>query len=53
MPGSSDTQETLMNIRPLHDRLLIEWRKEDATAPGDNFIPGSVRKFDPQQTQRT
>ncbi len=31
-----------MNIRPLHDRLLIERRKEDATSAGGIIIPDSA-----------
>ena len=31
-----------MNIRPLHDRVIIERRKEDATSPGGIVIPDSA-----------
>jgi len=38
----SEYQEKSMNIRPLHDRLLIKRREEDGTSAGGIIIPDSA-----------
>lgn len=35
-------EDTLMNIRPLHDRVIVRRTKEETTSPGGILIPDNA-----------
>jgi chaperonin GroES len=42
--NSASVSVTIMNVRPIHDRLIIERLEEPAQAPGSIIVPDSAKE---------